>query len=283
MTNAVSLSARVAEDIKTDCRVRAPKEACGFVVGPKETGAGTRIVAMRNAHPNPLTNYRMDPDDILAAYKGFDEDAEEVVAVYHSHVNGPPVLSSGRPDADVENAQDLTVAYIVVGLDSERAHVRAYRIKTPFVGVREPAQVPLTITPDGHPWQPKVPLLPWALATGNRVLIIYSSTGPSSGGIKSVTANVKGPDLIKGERATGVLLEPATKAGPERMVLDRIRSVKILEEGKEGREIRDMALRASRHLMSAISMGDDMTGLDKHTALLAAAFPSGFAIDPKGA
>lgn len=278
MTNAVSISREVAADLKKDCQFRAPTEACGFIVGPADSGAGTRIVPMMNTHPTPDKNYRMDHQAILDAYAEFDKNGEDVIAVYHCHPGGPAVLSEGKPDKDVESAEDLSVAYIVVGLSEEVADVRAYRIRTPFVGVREVTRVPLTITKFGDPWAPKVPPLPWALSPGNRVKIVYSTTSPGVGR-KEITALVTGPDEMRGGRAQVVRLDPTVKAAVKQLAIDKIRYVTVLEEGPAAKELRNLVVRAGRHIMSAVSVGEDLSQCEAYAAVMAAAFPQGFYVE----
>jgi [CysO sulfur-carrier protein]-S-L-cysteine hydrolase len=278
VTNAVSISTEVAAEMKKDCQYRSPMEACGFVVGPAGSGTGSRIVPMRNAHPTPRKNWKFDAQEQLDAYAEFDANGEDVAAVYHSHVNGPALLSEGRPDADVESAVDLGVAYIVVGLSEDKADVKAYRIRNPFVGVREATRVPLAITETGDPWQPPIPVLPWALSVGNKVKITYASTAP---GVyqKFVTARVTGADEMSKGRARVVLLEPTVKAAVKSLALDKIRFVTVLEESAAAKELRALIVRAGRHIMSAVSVGEDLAQCDAYAAVMAAAFPQGFYVE----
>jgi proteasome lid subunit RPN8/RPN11 len=284
MTNALNISTEASKAAAQDCLGRIPEEACGFIVGPRNTYSGVRVVPMRNVHPAPEKNYDMDPQEILKTYATFDEHGEDVVAVYHSHIESQPILSSGRSDTDVEKAQDLGVAYMVIGIIEGQPRARAYRIRQPYVGVREPIEVPLNVTPSGDPWAPDIPLLPWALTPGQEVKIRYVSHHSGQAGQigqrteKWVTATVIALDV---EHADTVILEPKLKGGIRRLPLDRIQDVIVLREVMEGHELRRAVIRCARHVIAACASGEDLSGVQDLIQVMAAAFPPGIEAIPK--
>ncbi len=70
----------------SDVIARAPEEACGLVAG---SGDSSKIVM-------PITNvlhsqkrYQMDPQEQLAAFQWIDDHDCSLLAIYHSHPQGP--------------------------------------------------------------------------------------------------------------------------------------------------------------------------------------------------
>lgn len=64
----------------------APEEACGFL-----GGKGLRVASV-HAVENQLhsrTRYRVDPVEQLQVFRWLDERDMDVVAIYHSHPDGP--------------------------------------------------------------------------------------------------------------------------------------------------------------------------------------------------
>lgn len=245
--NPVNMTTEALKAIVAHAVLTPTVEVCGFVVG--RNGAGTRVVMMTNVHPTPKTNYLISDAAILEFYKTLDARGEEAIAVYHSHPNGPPILSSGREDADVDSAQDLTIPYIVVGLATGQPKVRAWRITQPFIGVRDKIEVPLHVSETGAPWTPDRPELPWALAVGNRVEITYITVQTKAP--KTILATV-----IGGDSDGRVLLDPAMKSSVSSLPLSRVMRVKVIREGETASEMRRMAVQVLRHAASAAAAMD---------------------------
>lgn len=65
----------------------APAECCGFVIAGADKKR-LRVMRARNVAAKPLVNWRIHVDDQQAA-----EEAGEIVAVYHSHVNARAIAS----------------------------------------------------------------------------------------------------------------------------------------------------------------------------------------------
>jgi proteasome lid subunit RPN8/RPN11 len=63
----------------------APQESCGLII---RTPQGEQYVPCQNTHPQPDQFFETSPDDWLRA-----SAAGDVVAVVHSHPQGPPFLS----------------------------------------------------------------------------------------------------------------------------------------------------------------------------------------------
>ena len=109
-----------------------PNECCGIITG--KDGAAARLYRCRNAEASPF-RYNIDPRDILKVERDMDEQGQEVLVIYHSHV-----ASDAYPSpTDVRLSQwpgthpptDLYPGayYVLVSLkDRDNPSVRAYSI-----------------------------------------------------------------------------------------------------------------------------------------------------------
>jgi len=124
------------EDLLRYCRLAYPREACGFIRGRRASVTtastplvGRGIVSIPNVADEPYKTYRMDEPSQLAAYRDFDENGEDPVAIFHSHPVSDPFMS----DTDLDLALDLSPLYVIVG-PAMRPAILAYRITQPFIG-----------------------------------------------------------------------------------------------------------------------------------------------------
>ncbi len=71
------------------------------------------------------TAYEMAPAQLIGALRGLRDAGEELVAIYHSHPQGP-----ARPSRiDIERAYYPNAAYVIVSLaEPERPLAAAFRI-----------------------------------------------------------------------------------------------------------------------------------------------------------
>lgn len=115
---------------------RAPQEACGLVGG--RGGRAELVLPVPNADRSPV-RFHMEPHAQLRAFQRLEAQGLELVAVYHSHPEGPD-----RPSAtDVAEA-----AYPVVNLlwyrQTGRWRLRGFRIQA-----GRASEVSLEILPAG--------------------------------------------------------------------------------------------------------------------------------------
>ena len=265
--NALRVTPDVLRDVVAVCRAAHPREACGFILGDAKTMIGARIIAVENLHQTPEINYTMGSAEILAAYKEADDTGQEIVAVYHSHTASPPILSSGAPDKDVENALDTTLAYLVVSTrDIQRPTALAWRIATPFIGMRVAEEIPLRPTAVGDPLGFTAPVLPWSLSPGNVVEITYRRAR-GEGQIVFIATVTDGD-------AETVMLKPRLKSGVNSLPLSRIVAVQVITESELAKEVRREVIACLRHAAAAVSSGD-CNLVEQLIAVPAAAFPPG--------
>ncbi|QJC51596.1 M67 family metallopeptidase [Paenibacillus albicereus] len=85
------LSASAYRELIALCRHAAPEEACGIAAAAADDPRGivTRVLPLRNSHPDPRRHYRLDPAEWVAMHYRLVRSALRPVAVYHSHPYGP--------------------------------------------------------------------------------------------------------------------------------------------------------------------------------------------------
>ena len=121
-TDRIVLARRLQEEILKHAMEEAPREACGVVTGLD--GVGARVVRCRNVHPEPTSRYRVDPTDLRAILTPMEDDARELVAIYHSHPASPPVPSpTDRGEAEWPHA-----AYVLASWRTGAPELRAFRL-----------------------------------------------------------------------------------------------------------------------------------------------------------
>ncbi|BDG60811.1 M67 family metallopeptidase [Caldinitratiruptor microaerophilus] len=140
MDTLLAIPRRLYDLVLAHCLAERPHEAVGFLTGRQ--GVVRRAVAVRNAHPDPVRRFRVDPVDALVALRPVEAGDEEWIALYHSH---PDSVAYPSP-------RDLALAEVwqargpaggpaflfIVSLASHPPDARAYRL----AAGRDPAPVP---------------------------------------------------------------------------------------------------------------------------------------------
>lgn len=84
-----------------------PNEACGLIVG---IGKKAQFIACKNIAQEPHNTFRIDASDYARA-----EDAGEVLAIWHSHVNEPPTPS----DADRAGCEASELPWLISSVSKQ--------------------------------------------------------------------------------------------------------------------------------------------------------------------
>lgn len=107
---SLQISRQDWEQMRLDVSRRAPEEACGLLAGRR---LGDRLqgsllfVATNRLHS--ATEYQIDPHEQLAAFNQMDKLGLELVAIYHSHPQGPAEPSP----TDLAQAYYPEAAYLI--------------------------------------------------------------------------------------------------------------------------------------------------------------------------
>jgi len=100
-----------------------PLEACGFLSGID--GVVMNQYPIRNRLQSETT-YEMEPAEMLVAFLAMEAQGQELVAIYHSHPQGPPQPSP----TDIAQAYYPDAVQLIVSLQQQkRPLMRAFMIK----------------------------------------------------------------------------------------------------------------------------------------------------------
>ncbi|WP_088253824.1 M67 family metallopeptidase [Fimbriiglobus ruber] len=108
----------------THARAELPNECCGFLIGKiaDEVGVVERSIPLVNELNSP-SEFATEPRSVFEAYRLMRVDANEVLAIYHSHPTSPPIPSK----KDIErNTYGADIAWIIVGLSEESPNIQAW-------------------------------------------------------------------------------------------------------------------------------------------------------------
>lgn len=74
-----------------DVQKRSPYEACGLVAG--QGNLSMSVFPTKNVLHSPVS-FRMDPKEQIELFLHFEKKSWELLAIYHSHPEGPPTPST---------------------------------------------------------------------------------------------------------------------------------------------------------------------------------------------
>jgi len=103
------------------CYEERPLEACGLFGGA--AGHAELGFACDNAHRSPRI-YQIDDQQMVAAWRQIQQAQQEIIAIYHSHVETDPVPSR----TDIAQATFPEAFYVIVSLKGRRPRVQAWLI-----------------------------------------------------------------------------------------------------------------------------------------------------------
>ncbi len=99
-----------------------PEEACGLIGGRE--GKGELAIEITNELHSP-TRFRMLPIEQFRAFMRFEAEQLDLLAIYHSHPNGPP----GPSATDAAEFNYPGVLYLILSPSGGGWQVRAFRFE----------------------------------------------------------------------------------------------------------------------------------------------------------
>jgi [CysO sulfur-carrier protein]-S-L-cysteine hydrolase len=99
-----------------------PEEACGIVASFQ--GRSVKVFPVENILHSPV-RFRMDPKSQLDVFDEIDEQGWELLAIYHSHPNGPEIPS----ETDVGEAYYPEAAHLIWSRRADIWLCRAFYIR----------------------------------------------------------------------------------------------------------------------------------------------------------
>lgn len=100
-------------------RSELPKEGVGLWAGRQ--GRVERVLPLPNVHQTPRVAYTADPGALLREIRGLEREGLELLAIYHSHPQGP-----ASPSPSDKMQAYWRVPYVIFALES--GEVRAYNL-----------------------------------------------------------------------------------------------------------------------------------------------------------
>ena len=117
-----------------------PAEGCGLLACPEGKQGELRITHVfpgRNVLASP-TRFRMDPAEVIAAFRFMREHDLRLAAIFHSHPASPPTLS----EIDRLEAHYPDAAILIVSFASSPPQAVAWRLEADSA-----AEIPIHIGP----------------------------------------------------------------------------------------------------------------------------------------
>lgn len=142
----MTLSRSQLEELFEQARRDAPFETCGMIGG--KDGRALKIYPVKNVAPNRVKNYFMDGADQIQAMQDMDDNAYDVLSIYHSHPVTPayPSPTDVRDASDPESGEPLYpgAVYLIMTLkDPNAPEAHAYLLNGSTI-----AEIPLVIQDD---------------------------------------------------------------------------------------------------------------------------------------
>jgi len=112
------LSLDIKKALAYEARQKAPNECCGFIVNGK-------LLPCENAHSSPATNFAISAEDYARA-----EEAGEIEAVYHSHIDG----MDGFSIHDIKACKQSNLPWAMIHLPTSNFHYMDPTGNAPYEG-----------------------------------------------------------------------------------------------------------------------------------------------------
>jgi proteasome lid subunit RPN8/RPN11 len=125
-------------------RAALPAEGCGLLACA-ESAEGAVAIARIFPGTNTLaspTRFRMDPAEVIDAFRVMRERGLRLAAIFHSHPTSPPTLSP----TDLAEAHYPESAFVIVSFASGAPEAVAWRLESEE-GRMVPAEIPIRIQP----------------------------------------------------------------------------------------------------------------------------------------
>lgn len=126
VSDGLSMSLTLAEELLRHARAEVPNEACGLLAGELAAGTASAYHPARNADASSYV-YTVHPDDLVRIVFGIEDAGQDLVAIFHSHTHTPAVPSP----TDRRQAR-YPVVYLIATLSDPDASpaecLRAWRI-----------------------------------------------------------------------------------------------------------------------------------------------------------
>lgn len=109
------------DEMIMDVRKHADEEACGLIGGKKAIAC--KVYPITNSLHAP-TRFRMDASEQVTALMDIERNGWDLLAIYHSHLNGPGVPS----ETDTLEFAYPGVIYLIIDMSGSIQAVRGFQM-----------------------------------------------------------------------------------------------------------------------------------------------------------
>ena len=123
----IIIKKNILDEIFEHAKKAYPQECCGIVLGNRDKGENITIKEVKetkNLSQDPL-KYQMDPRDFLKVQRYASSNDLDIVGVYHSHPDHPPIPSK----YDIESAWEDLFYLIVTVKKSKPDKIKSWVFK----------------------------------------------------------------------------------------------------------------------------------------------------------
>ena len=106
MIESITIQRDHLDEIQTRITADIPNESCGLIAGRENETV--KVFPIDNILQSPV-RYEMDPKQQIKALIEIEEEDLDLLAIYHSHPNGPPIPSQ----TDIAEAMYPDSVYLI--------------------------------------------------------------------------------------------------------------------------------------------------------------------------
>ena len=115
------------EQIQIHLQANLPEEACGLIAGVKlpeiQEWRAQTVYPVENILHSPF-RYQMDGHAQLAAFELIDQADQDLIAIFHSHPNGPTFPS----DTDIKESYYSEIVHLICFQVNNQWQCRGYQL-----------------------------------------------------------------------------------------------------------------------------------------------------------
>ncbi|MDP2278841.1 MAG: M67 family metallopeptidase [Nitrospirota bacterium] len=122
MSDKLSISKNLFEEMLSHCKEAHPNEACGILAGSGEEVS--KVYKMANIEKSPVS-YEFDSREHIKAIRDMRENNHTMLAIFHSHPSSPAYPSA--KDMNLAFYEDCI--YVIVSLIEKQPVVKGFLIR----------------------------------------------------------------------------------------------------------------------------------------------------------
>lgn len=91
----LTIPQRIYNQLIQEAKHHFPQECCGYLLGSthRQNNLLQSYISIPNAHKTPQTHFAFDPLDQLQVIQTLKQNSLQIIGIFHSHPNSPPIPS----------------------------------------------------------------------------------------------------------------------------------------------------------------------------------------------